>query len=186
MRVRKLVVTAIVLSMSAQAAAQEQGATLYAKAHFKGPGRTVDGPTTRMTPMDVKSLHIPPGTVWELCTGNTFTGCERYTESKPSMVRTVRSVRPVAPPISESVAIPSGTQVSGSGPSLRGLASEFFVVPATSGSRIEVADKAAGAATQAATAFCRDHGWRMSVYERLQSVSGRTFLADVLCVNEDR
>jgi len=26
----------------------------------------------------------------------------------------------------------------------------------------------------------------MSVYERVQTISGRNFLADVLCVNEDR
>jgi hypothetical protein len=49
-----------------------------------------------------------------------------------------------------------------------------------------VVGTAAGAASGAATEFCRVHGWRMSVYERVQTVSGRTFLADVLCVNEDR
>ena len=186
MKVRKLVLAALAASLSIPAAAQERGATLYAKAHFEGRGMTIDGPTTHLTAFDVKSLRIPKGTVWELCTGNTFTGCERFTESKPAMARTVRSVRPVAAPISESVAIPSGVAVSGSGPSLRGLASEFFVVPAIGGSRVEVAGKPGEGASQAASDFCRQQGWRKSAYERVQTVSGRTFLADVLCVNEDR
>jgi hypothetical protein len=184
--VRKFVLAALLALMPAQVAAQEQGATLYSKGHFTGSSITVDRPSIKMTPFQVKSLRIPAGTVWELCSGNTFTGCERFSESKPALARTVRSVRPVAPPIAESVSAPSQGPVTGSGPSLRGLASEFFVVPAQGGSRIEVSDKAAGAASIAATAFCRAHGWRMSVYERVQTIGGRTFLADVLCVNEDR
>lgn len=183
---RKLFLTAVAASLSAQAAAQDQGATLYSKGHFTGSSMTIAGPTTKMTPFQVKSLRIPSGTVWELCSGNTFTGCERFSESKAAIARTVRSVRPVAPPIAESVAVPGQGPVAGSGPSLRGLASEFFVVPAQERARIEVSDKVAGSASTAATAFCRTHGWRMSVYERVQTISGRTFLADVLCVNEDR
>ena len=104
------------------------------------------------------------------------------------MTTTVRSVRPVAPPIVETATISSvgAGPIAGSGPSLHGLATEFFVVPAQNGARVEVTDKAAGAASAAATEFCRQHGWRMSGYERVQTVSGRTFLADTLCVNEDR
>jgi hypothetical protein len=34
-----------------------------------------------------------------------------------------------------------------------------------------------------ATQFCRGRGWRSSAHERLQTVGGRVFLADVLCVN---
>jgi hypothetical protein len=64
------------------------------------------------------------------------------------------------------------------------LASEYFVVPANDGSRIEVNDKVSGAASAAALQFCRGHGWRVSAYERIQAVSGRTFLADVLCAND--
>ena len=183
--VRKFVLAALAASLSAQAAAQEHGAAvLYSKGHFTGPSITVDGPRTKMTPFAVKSLRIPAGSVWELCSGNTFSGCERFSRSNPAMARTVRSVRPVAPAIAESVALPSQGPVSGSGPSLHGLASEYFVVPAQAGSRIEVTDTAAGAASLAATAFCRGRGWRLSAYERVQSVGGLTFLADVLCVNE--
>jgi len=184
---RKFVMAALVAMVSVHAAAQQPGtATLYSRGHFAGTSITITGPRTRMSPFDVRSLRIPPGSVWELCIGNTFTGCERFTQSKPAMIRTVRSVRPVAAPIPESVRLPSQATVSGSGPSLRGLASEFFVVPSQGSSRVEVTDKTPGAASRAASEFCRGHGWRMSAYERVQSVSGRTFLADVLCANEDR
>ena len=182
---RKFVLAAVAASLSAPGAAQGQGpATLYSKGHFGGFAMPVAGPMTNLEPLEVKSLRIPPGSVWELCSGNTFTGCARYSESKAAMVRTVRSVRPVAAAIPESVALASQGPVSGSGPSLHGLASEYFVVPAQAGSRIEVNDKAAGSTSAAAIAFCRAHGWTLSAYERVQTVGGRSFLADVLCAND--
>ena len=185
--VRKLVVAAALASVAASASAQQQGLVLYSKGHFQGFSQTIDGPRTNMSPLDVKSIQIPPGTSWDLCSGNTFSGCQRFTQSKEAMARTVRSIRPVAPAIpATATTAASAGPVAGSGPSLRGLASEFFVVPAQSGTRIEVSGNAAGASSAAATEFCRTHGWRMSVYDRVQTISGRTFLADVLCVNEDR
>ena len=184
---RRLILAAIIVALPASVSAQDEGALiLYSKGHFQGFSEVINGPRNNMSPLDVKSMKVPPGTTWELCSGNTFSGCARFSESKEAMARTIRSVRPVAP------AIPEGAQgavqgpIAGSGPSLRGLASQFFVVPAQDGNRIEVVGNAAGAASNAATEFCRVHGWRMSVYERVQTVSGRTFLADVLCVNEDR
>lgn len=182
---RHFVLAALVAISPAPVAAQDQAAvTLYAKGHFNGPSITVSSPTTKMAPFTVESVRVPPGTVWELCSGNTFSGCERFSESKAAIIRTIRSVRPVAAPIAQSVALPSDGPVSGSGPSLRGLASEFFAVPAQAGSRVEVTAGAA-AEVRAATEFCRAQGWRTPAYERVQTISGRTFLADVLCVNED-
>jgi hypothetical protein len=185
--VRKLIQAATIVSLSTVASAQEQGLVLYSKGHFQGFSQTIDGPRTNMSPLDVKSIRVPRGTSWDLCSGNTFSGCVRFSESKEAMARTVRSIRPVAPAIPETATTStSAGAVAGSGPSLRGLASEFFVVPTQGGSRIEVAGAAAGASSTAATEFCRTHGWRMSVYERVQTISSRMFLADVLCVNEDR
>jgi hypothetical protein len=185
--VRKLIVAATVASLAASASAQEQGLVLYSKGHFQGFSQTIEGPRTNMSPLDVKSMRVPPGTSWDLCSGNTFSGCTRFSESKEAMARTVRSIRPVAPAIpATATTAASAGPVAGSGPSRRGLASEFFVVPAQGGSRVEVAGAGAGASSAAATEFCRGHGWRMSVYERVQTISGRNFLADVLCVNEDR
>jgi hypothetical protein len=182
-KMRKSVLAALIAVVSVPAAAQQQGtATLYTKGHFAGASMTISAPTARMTPFTVESLRVAPGTVWELCSGNTFTGCERYSESQEAMVRTVRSVRPVAAPIPQSVGLPNAA-VPGSNPSLRGLASEFFPMPALSGSRVEVAG-GAGGEIRAATEFCRTRGWRMPAYQRVQAVSGKSFLADVLCVNE--
>jgi hypothetical protein len=182
-----LVVAALVASLSMQSPAQQQPtAMLYAKAHFSGPSIAVSGPTTKMNPFVVKSLRLPPGTVWELCSGNTFTGCRRYSESDAAAVLTVRSVRPVASPIPETAGVPAQAAVRGSGASLRGLASEFFVMPEQGGVRVAVDSHEAGAAMRKATEFCRDHGWRISGYERVQSVGAQTFLADVLCANEER
>jgi hypothetical protein len=59
-------------------------------------------------------------------------------------------------------------------------------MPATNGARVEVPPKAEGAQFGAAMRFCRSRGWRVSAYERIQSVGDRTFLADVLCANEER
>ena len=187
MIVRKLIIAATAASLSASALAQEQGLVLYSEGRFHGFSQTIDGPRTNMSPINVKSIRVPPGTSWDLCSGNTFSGCARFSDSKEAMVRTVRSVRPVAPAIPATATTAASTgPVTGSGPSLRGLASEFFVVPALGGSRVEVTGAGAGASSTAATGFCRAHGWRMSIYERVQTVSGRNFLADVLCVNEDR
>jgi hypothetical protein len=59
-------------------------------------------------------------------------------------------------------------------------------MPDEGGNRIAVADTAAGALPRRATEFCRAHGWRTSVYQRVQAVGGATYLADVLCANDDR
>ena len=184
---RIFVMLALTAISSVAAEAQEQGAvTLYSKGHFAGPAVTVSRPTSNMTPLSVQSLRISPGTVWELCSGNTFTGCERFSKTQAAMVRTVRSVRPILAPIPQGASLPSDGLLSRPGLSLRGLASEFFVAPAEGGSRVDVATKEMGAELRAATQFCRSRGWRTSAYQRVQSVGDRTFLADVLCVDQDR
>jgi hypothetical protein len=76
--------------------------------------------------------------------------------------------------------------VSSDGRSLAGFDSEYFVMPAQDGARVEVAPKTEGAQFGAATRFCRSRGWRVSAYERIQSVGDRSFLADVLCANQER
>ena len=70
--------------------------TMYANGHFKRPGPTLDGPTRLYTPFVMKSVRIPAGSVWEFCSGNTFTGCREIGQSLEATVMTVRSARPVA------------------------------------------------------------------------------------------
>lgn len=173
-----------VAATSSSASAQVSGeAVIFSRALFKGISTAISGPTRSMGGILVKSIQLPPNSAWELCTGNTFTGCTRFSQSKSAMVMTVRSARPVAPPIPASATL-SARGLMGSNASLRGLASEFFVMPQDNGRRIEVLPN--GGISERATAFCRAHGWHASAYAREQSVQGRRYLADVLCTDEVR
>lgn len=187
--VRRLLVVPVatlgLLSLHSAAIGQSgDHAILYSRALFKGPEISVSGPTRSMGGFVVKSLKISPNSAWELCTGNTFTGCTKFTQSRSGMVMTVRSARPVAPPITSGTIAPIA-HLKGSDLSLRGLASEFYVMPQEGGARIEVDDRAKNDSARA-TEFCRAHGWRVAAYERQQAVDGRRYLADVLCTDGAR
>ena len=185
MLIRIFAVVAAVSGAAAAPSALAQSndeAVLFSEGHFKGFSMRISGPTRSIGALVVKSIQIPQGSTWELCSGSTFTGCTRITQSKGAMVLTVRSARPVAPPIPATATVSPGP-VKASGGSLRGLASEFFVTPEEGGNRIEV-DPGAGALPRRATDFCRAHGWRTSAYQREQAIDGRRYLADVLCADE--
>ena len=175
---------ALAAMLPAQSRAQEQAPAelvMYGQGRYKGYSYSVAGASQSMRiPFTVKSVQIPEGQAWELCSGNTFSGCKEFTQSDPSMVMNVRSVRPVAARIT-TVDKAAGAVVTGPNPSLRGMASEFFVAPDTNGARIEVPAGTGEAMSVAAREFCRVRGWRYSVHARLQTLDGRTFLADVLC-----
>ena len=96
----------------------------------------------------------------------------------------VRSARPVAGILPSSAVAPGVLSPGQAGPSLRGLAAEFFVAPDQGGNRVEVTPGTAEAMAREASQFCRARGWRRSAYQRLQTVGGRFYLADVLCAND--
>jgi len=182
-------VAAMAVLLPTQVCAQDSGPiTLHAKGHFKGAQKVIAGPRQYIDPpFVVKSLTIPSGTQWELCSGSTYSGCSQFSKSVSAMIMTVRSVRPVAAILTSDAAIPGqvpGQPLRGSGRSLRGLASEYFVTPEAGGIRVEVIPGTAEAMTRGAGEFCRTHGWRTSAHERLQTVGGRFYLIDVLCVND--
>lgn len=160
--------------------------TLHSRGHYKGARLVLDGPARAMNlPFLVKSVSISPGTSWELCSGNTFTGCRRFSQSVPAMVMTVRSARPVG----TTVAVPGGTvsaqgsfEPAGPSPSLRGMASEYFVAPDRGGRRIEVNPATPDEASRRANDYCRSIGWTRSVHGDVQVAGGVGYLADVLCV----
>ncbi|MEO6256883.1 MAG: hypothetical protein ABIO69_08755 [Sphingomicrobium sp.] len=173
------------LAAQAPAPAQDQAndeVTLYNKGHFKGVHTTVLGPTRFPSPFMMKSVAIPAGKQWEFCSGNTYTGCRQFSQSVPSTVMNVRSARPVAGIIPASATEAQGLR--GTGQSLRGLASEFFVAPEQGGNRVEVQPGSAEAMSRQAIEFCRTHGWSGSAHQRLQTVGGHFYLADVLCADE--
>jgi hypothetical protein len=68
---------------------------------------------------------------------------------------------------------------------MRGMASEYFPQPASRGYRVEacpVGPATANCAQKNADSFCRDGGWNRAAYQRMETVGGRNYLADVLCV----
>ncbi|QNM83605.1 hypothetical protein H8M03_04565 [Sphingomonas sabuli] len=181
----KLAVAMIAAAVPAGAVAQQPGeAVLYSSTNFRGYAYRMSGATRPIDPAFVaKSIKIPEGQSWELCSGNTFTDCKQFSGSDNSTIISVRSARPVAPVLTETQV--NATIAAGGQASLRGYSSEFFIVPGDNGNRIEVAGGTAEAMTKAAVEFCRAKGWRNSPYARLQRLEGRHFLADVLCTDSD-
>jgi len=180
---------AAVLAGGAASAQTTGEMTIYSKGHFKGPSLGVGGPITHIDPpYTAKSIQITPGTAWEICSGNTFTGCKRLDKSDDAMVFSVRSARPIAPVITTRVG-PGITQGPGGtvelpNQSLRGLASEFFVAPNQGGQRVGVPDNKPENARKAADQFCQAAGWRQSVHSRVQQAGAAYYLVDVLCSND--
>lgn len=173
---------AALLPIPAQAQTQSEGegeVTLFSRGRYGGATYVIAGPQQGIRmPFAVRSVRLPEGVTWEFCTGNTFTGCRRLSQSMPAIVMTVRSARPVS--ASAAVAVSAG--VAPPSPSLRGVASEYFVAPEQGSRRIEVGDGTADSAARRADEFCRALGWRSSAHAGLQSVGGSSYLADVLCV----
>lgn len=165
-----------------QASAQMNSeVSLFGKGRFMGARTAVRGPVQFNQPVVVRSIVLPAGTEWELCSGNTYTGCRQFRETTAAMVMTVRSARPVAAVIPASRELAADGTARGQ--SLRGVASEFFVAPDEGARRVEVLPGTAEAMSRKAEEFCRARGWRSSVHARLQTIDARVFLADVLCVN---
>jgi len=193
--IRTLIVTLVVGAVVAtgliprQAQAQGGGEhadgelSLFSRGQYKGSRITVTAPRQGIDPpIIVRSVTVPPGTQWELCSGSTFTGCRQFARSTPSMVMTVRSVRPIAPVITSSNPAPPAGATSG-GQSLRGWASEYFVSPDVNGSRIQIETGMSERVAERARDFCRSRGWRASAHQRVQTVGQLSYLADVLCVD---
>lgn len=171
--------------LAGQAAAQTSAeVAMFSKGHFKGYRTAIAGPSQFFQPLVVRSIVIPAGSEWELCSGNTYTGCRQIRASTKAMVMTVRSARPVAAILPASAGLQ--TSAMGRGQSLRGLASEYFVAPDNGGNRVAVQPGTAEAMSSRAAEFCRARGWRSSVHGRLQTVGGSVYLADVLCVDSGR
>lgn len=175
------------LVSGAAADAQSNGEmTIYSKGHFKGPSLGLGGALTHIDPpFTAKSIQISPGSAWEICSGNTFSGCKRLDKSVDAMVFAVRSARPIAPVISIAVgpgAAPGTVDLPNQ--SLRGFASQFFVAPNQGGQRVGLPDNKPENMRNAADRFCQAAGWRQSVHARVQQAGTAYYLVDVLCSND--
>lgn len=188
-RILWVVLTGCALLAAGTANGQSTGEIkIYAQRHFRGPSIGLAGAMTHIDPpFTAWSIEITPGTAWEVCSGNTFSGCRRIDKSVEYGAFSIRSVRPIAPVIVTRIAgSPTGSGTGAGSPpnlSLRGLDSEFFVAPNRGGQRVSVIGTSPELTRRAADEFCRNAGWRMSVHSRLQSDGGTYYLVDVLCAN---
>lgn len=133
----------------------------------------------------VNSVRVASGR-WELCEKTRFRGncrtVERDTPMLNNIVRglTIQSIRPVGaggggggwlPPANDQVA--------------RGNFAEFHTQPGTNRTRMlacAIGSANAACAARTADTYCRSIGWNGSAREHIETVNGREYLADVLCV----
>jgi len=158
-------------------------ATIYRDAGYRGPAVFIGEAKPNLgLAWPVNSVRVPNGR-WELCEKTRYRGncrtVDRDTPMLNNVVRglTIQSIRPVGagggwqPPANDQVA--------------RGNFAEFHTQPARGNVRIlacQTGSGTANCAAQTADNYCRSIGWNGSAREHMETVSGRIYLADVLCV----
>ena len=186
---------AVVLALPASASGQDQrifrppeGGTagadiiLYREADYKGQFVRVQTPVPNLgINWPIRSARVLRGE-WQLCRGASYGGrCIDVRDDLPAtesssglgMIRSARPVKVVKPPSEGEW-----------GPSLRGMASAFFTAPASDGNRIlacRFGSATPDCARTTAERFCRARGYGHVGNVAMQTVSGRVYLADVLC-----
>ena len=160
----------------------EPEAIIYRDAGFNGPAVAVsqEQPDLRLA-WRVNSIRIKAGE-WQVCEKPNFRGtCIVYRNDTP-LLGNVISGRKV-----QSMRLIGGWQrppLGDGGPSLRGMASQYFTQPAHYGQRVPACPT--GSATAAcgarnADAFCHSMGWNGAAWQMVETVGRVTYLADVLC-----
>lgn len=164
-------------------------ATIYRDVGFNGPAVALSDSNPNMgLAWPVNAIRVKGG-VWQLCEGTNFRGrCRTYDRDTPLLGSLRRGV-PV-----QSIRL-LGTGSGGGGEwnpgqsandqTVRGNFSQFHTQPQFNGYRVEScpgASATAACAARNADAFCRSTGWNGSAREHQETVNGRTYLADVLCV----
>ena len=128
---------------------------------------------------------LAPGDIWQVCANTNFRNpCAQVDGSRPERgVLTfvdVRSAQLTVEGLGDSFSA-SGF----AGPSLRGMASEFFRAPESGGQRVlacRTGPASANCAADTASRFCRARGYAGgAAFQRMETVRGRDYLADVLC-----
>ncbi|PKP87902.1 MAG: hypothetical protein CVT78_06305 [Alphaproteobacteria bacterium HGW-Alphaproteobacteria-17] len=160
-------------------------ATIYRDAAYRGPAVFIgeEKPDLGLA-WPVNSIRVASGR-WELCEKTRFRGNCRTVERDTPMLNnvlrgiTIQSIRPVGTGGGWNPNPPANDQVA------RGNFAEFHTQPATGNFR--VAACATGSATAACAArtadnWCRSIGWNGSAREHMETIGGRVYLADVLCV----
>ena len=156
--------------------------TIYRDAGYRGPAVFIgeEKPNLGLA-WPVNSIRVPSGR-WELCEKTRYRGnCRTIDRDMPMLNNvlrglTIQSIRPVGggggqPPANDQVA--------------RGNFAEFHTQPSTGNYRVQACARGsatANCAAQTADTWCRSIGWNGSAREHLETVNGRVYLADVLCV----
>ncbi len=159
-------------------------ATLYRDAAYRGPAVAVGEAKPNLgLAWPVNSVRVASGR-WELCEKTRYRGACRTIERDTPMLNnvlrglTIQSIRPLG---SDG----GGWQQPANDQVARGNFAEFHTQPARSNSRLlacEVGAATANCAARTADTYCRSIGWNGSAREHMETVSGRVYLADVLCV----
>ena len=161
-------------------------ATIYRDAAYKGPAVFIgeEKPNLGLA-WPVNSVRVASGR-WELCEKTRYRGncrtIDRDTPMLGNILRgiTIQSIRPVGnngggwnpqPPANDQIA--------------RGNFAEFHTQPSQGRYRVLACtsgSSTANCAARTADTWCRSIGWNGSAREHMETVSGREYLADVLCV----
>ncbi len=197
MTTTRLMLTAFVgLAVAATAGAQQDKmapigigeATIYRDVNFSGPAVYVGEAKPDLgLNWPVRSVRVKRGT-WEICSRTRYRGrCATVAADEPDLrgrtgfFDNVQSMRPLGGPQIQPPVAPTPP----AGPSLRGMGAEFFPAPGQYNMRIlscPNGNSTANCAAKTADNFCRGAGWNGSTSESQESVNGRVYLADVLCV----
>ncbi len=149
-------------------------AIVHRDTFFGGPFLSVQAAQPNLNlAWDARSIRVRSGE-WQICTGRNYTGrCNTIDRDQPTLSPQFRSIQSMRP---------TGGWGTGVGQSLRGASSEFFPAPLRNGQRIECQGGSnSSCARQAANQFCRSVGWIMARTQAIETVSGRAYVADVLC-----
>jgi len=162
-------------------------ATIYRDAAYKGPAVFIGSEKSNLgLAWPVNSVRVASGR-WELCEKTRFRGncrtVDRDTPMLNNIIRglTIQSIRPVG----------SGggggwnPQPPANDQTVRGNFAEFHTQPATNGRRVlacATGSSTANCAARSADTWCRSIGWNGSSLEHMETVNGREYLADVVCV----
>lgn len=161
-------------------------ATIYRDAAYRGPAVFIGEAKPNLgLSWPVNSIRVASGS-WELCEKTRYRGTCRTVDRDTPMLNnvlrglTIQSMRPTAPGGGGWNPAPPAN-----GQSTRGNFAEFHTQPGTNGYRVLACtsgSSTAACAARSADTWCRSIGWNGSAREHMETVGGREYLADVLCV----
>ncbi len=160
-------------------------ATIYRDAAYRGPAVFIgeEKPNLGLS-WPVNSIRVASGR-WELCERTRYRGTCRTVDRDTPMLNnvlrglTIQSIRPLGTGGGWNPAPPANDQVA------RGSFAEFHTQPSERNHRVLACARGsatANCAAQTADSWCRSIGWNGSAREHMETVGGREYLADVLCV----